>query len=89
MEFLNFVTYGNPSIENKERLDKNTIVMDLYKELSKSEYPSNDSEEVKNELEEIVEAMKDLDNDENSPFLVRYINYDKGLITLLILLNYV
>jgi len=84
MEFLNFITYGNPSIENKERLEQNTILMDLYKDLSKSEYPLNDSEEVKNELEEIVQSMKDLDNDENAPYLVRYINYDKGLITLLI-----
>lgn len=84
MEFLNLVTYGNPSIENKEKLEKNTIVMDLYKELSKSDYPANDSEEVKNELEEIVQSMKDLDNDENAPYLVRYINYDRGLITLLI-----
>lgn len=84
MDFLNFITYGNPSIQQKETLEKKTIVMDLFKELSKNEYPSNDSEEVRNELEEIVQSMKDLDNDENAPYLVRYINYDKGLITLLI-----
>jgi len=79
MEFLNQVTYGNPTFENKVLLEKECIVSDLFPELSKDTFPQNDSAATKEELNEIVRTMAALD--EASPVLLRrYLNYDKALI---------
>jgi len=79
MEFLNQVTYGNPNYEMKVLLEKECLVGDLFAELSKEPYPKNDSEATKQELNEIVGALKDLDA-MNPTLLRRYINYDRALI---------
>jgi hypothetical protein len=78
MEFLNQVTYGNPTYEAKILLEKECIVRDLFPELIKDAFPKNDSAATKEELNEIVRSLKDLD--ETSPTLLRrYLNYDKAL----------
>lgn len=78
MEFLNQVTYGNPTYEAKILLEKECIVGDLFPELIKDAFPKNDSAATKEELNEIVRSLKDLD--ETSPTLLRrYLNYDKAL----------
>jgi len=78
MEFLNQVTYGNPTYEAKILLEKECIVGDLFPELTKDAFPKNDSAATKEELNEIVRSLKDLD--ETSPTLLRrYLNYDKAL----------
>ena len=79
MEFLNQVTYGNPTYEMKILLEKKCLVGDLFEELSREPYPKNDSEATKQELNEIVGALKDLDT-MNPTLLRRYINYDRALI---------
>lgn len=79
MEFLNQVTYGNPNYEMKILLEKECIVGDLFAELAKDPFPANDSEATKQELNEVVGALKELD--EMNPILLRrYINYDRALI---------
>ena len=78
MEFLNQVTYGNPTYEAKILLEKECIVGGLFPELIKDAFPKNDSAATKEELNEIVRSLKDLD--ETSPTLLRrYLNYDKAL----------
>ena len=79
MDFLNQVTYGNPNYEMKILLEKECLVGDLFPELSKEPYPKNDSEATKQELNEVVSALKDLDTI-NPTLLRRYISYDRALI---------
>lgn len=78
MEFLNQVTYGNPTYEAKLVLEKECIVGDLFPQLIKEPFPANDSEGTKQELNEIVRSLKELD--EMSPVMLRrYLNYDRAL----------
>lgn len=79
MEFLNQVTYGNPNYEMKILLEKECIVGDLFAQLAKDPFPANDSEATKQELNEVVVALKELD-EMNPTLLRRYINYDRALI---------
>ncbi len=79
MDFLNQVTYGNPNYEMKILLEKECLVGDLFPELTKEPYPKNDSEATKQELNEVVSALKDLDTI-NPTLLRRYISYDRALI---------
>lgn len=79
MEFLNQVTYGNPNYEMKILLEKECIVEDLFAQLAKDPFPANDSEATKQELNEVVVALKELD-EMNPTLLRRYINYDRALI---------
>lgn len=79
MEFLNQVTYGNPNYEMKILLEKECIVEDLFAQLAKDPFPANDSEATKQELNEVVGALKELD-EMNPTLLRRYINYDRALI---------
>ena len=79
MENLNQVTYGNPTYETKIVLEKQTLVSDLFPELIKDTYPENDSEATKEELNEIVRSLADLDK-MNPTLLRRYINYDRAMI---------
>jgi len=79
MDFLNQVTYGNPTHEAKIMLEKECIVGDLFQELIKDTFPKNDSAATKEELNEIAHSLKQLD--EVSPTLLRrYLNYDKALL---------
>jgi len=75
---LNDIAWGNPTIEQKNLMDKNVLLDDVYNELAKSTMPSNDSEATKAELNEIVRLLKDIDTEKNSNAFRRFLNYDKG-----------
>lgn len=79
MKELNSVTYGNPTFQQKDVLDRSTIVSDLFKELSKEDCPKNDSEATKQELNQIKDALSNLEKSNNYD-LRRYLNMDKNLI---------
>lgn len=76
---LNQVTYGNPTKLFKRFLEEDSLVDDLFLKFKDDYFPQNNSELVKDELNEIVDYIKLLDNDENKPFLTRYKAYDKSL----------
>lgn len=79
MKEINEVTYGNPTYQQKEVLDKKSIVGDLFTELSKEECPTNGSEATKQELNQIKSALQNLEKS-NPQDLRRYMNMDKSLI---------
>jgi hypothetical protein len=76
---LNNITFGNPTIEQKKYLDENCIVDDLFLKLKDEQYPLNDSELVKEELNELVDLTEMLNEPENNSYLTRYKSYDRSL----------
>lgn len=76
---LNNITYGNPTIEQKKYLDQVSIVDDLFIKLKGEIFPENDSELVKDELNELVDMTEMLLEQENSSYLTRFKSYDRSL----------
>jgi len=77
---LNQVTYGNPTKEQKEFIEKNSLVDDLFLKFKEDSFPFNDSELVKDELNDIVDYIDSVGDKENNLFLNRYKAYDRSLI---------
>ena len=77
---LNQVTYGNPTKEHKHFLEEDSLVDDLFLKLKEDFFPTNDSELVKDELNEIVDYINSISDEENKAFLTRYKSYDRSLI---------
>ena len=77
---LNQVTYGNPTKEYKEFLEKNSLVDDLFLKFKDDYFPLNDSELVKDELNDVVDYINSISDEENKAFLTRYKAYDRSLI---------
>lgn len=76
---LNNITYGNPTIEQKKFLEQVSIVDDLFIKLKGEVFPENDSELVKDELNELVDMTEMLLEQENSLYLTRFKSYDRSL----------
>lgn len=77
---LNQVTYGNPTKENKVYLDEDALVDDLFLKFKEETFPLNDSELVKDELNDIVDYINSISEEENKAFLTRYKAYDRSLV---------
>jgi hypothetical protein len=77
---LNQVTYGNPTKEYKVYLEEDCLVDDLYLKFKEDSFPLNDSELVKDELNDIVDYINSISDEENKAFLTRYKAYDRSLI---------
>jgi hypothetical protein len=77
---LNNVTYGNPTIEQKQSIEAKCLVEDLFVKLKENICPLNDSEMVKDELNEIVDSLKYMEDEENAMYLKRYKAYDRNLL---------
>lgn len=77
---LNQITYGNPTIEQKQLIESKGIVDDLFVKLKTEVCPLNDSELVKDELNEIAEAIETISEAENIDYLKRYRSYDRSII---------
>jgi hypothetical protein len=76
---LNQVTYGNPTKELKVYLEEDSLVDDLFLKLKDNYFPLNDSELVKDELNDIVDYINSISDEENKAFLTRYKAYDRSL----------
>jgi len=76
---LNQVTYGTPTKEIKELIEKKSILDDLFVQFDEDYFPYNDSELVKDELNEIVDYINSISDEENKGFLTRYRSYDRSL----------
>jgi len=81
---LNQVTYGNPTQELKRIIDQPSYIDDLYLKLKEDFFPFNDSELVKDELNELVDLTKTIVDDSNKAFLTRYKAYDRSLSQVII-----
>jgi hypothetical protein len=77
---LNQVTYGNPTIENKKFIEEKGFMDSLFVQFDEDSFPLNDSELVKDELNEIVDYINSISDEENKSFLTRYKSYDRSLI---------
>lgn len=80
---LNQVTYGNPTIEHKMYLEKDSLVDDLFFKFKDDFFPLNDSELVKDELNDTVDYIDSISDEENKAFLIRYKAYDRSLLQVL------
>ena len=81
---LNNITFGNPTIEQKKFLDEVSIVDDLFLKFKGEKFPDNDSELVKDELNELVDLTEMLAEPQNASFLARYKSYDRSLSQVII-----
>lgn len=77
---LNEITFGNPTIEQKNIIDTNGIADDLFQKLKTNICPLNDSELVKDELNEIVESIDTILEVDNVEYLNRYKSYDRSIL---------
>jgi len=76
---LNNTTFGNPTIEQKKFIDKVSILDDLFLKFKAEQFPDNDSELVKDELNELVDLTEMLAEPQNVSYLARYKSYDRSL----------
>jgi len=76
---LNQVTFGNPTKQQKEILEEDCFVDNLFIKFKENYFPLNDSELVKDELNEIVDYVNNINQEENNFFLRRYKAYDRNL----------
>lgn len=83
-DWLNKVKYGNISNPLLEVLKKKTIADEVIPILdkkygSKLDFPKNNSDETKDELNSLVKSVKLTGEEANKKHLKRYKNYDKNL----------
>lgn len=82
---LNELTYGNPTVQDLVFIQEECLTDDLFETLKKTlTYPNNDSELVKDELNEIVDCLTTMLKPENQNYLKRYQSYDRNLVQALI-----
>ncbi len=79
MEF-NDLTYGNPAHDQLSFIQGTCLVDDLFDTFKDSVLPKNDSELVKEELNEIADSLAVVSQPENQNYLKRYLAYDRNLI---------
>lgn len=79
MEFNN-LTYGNPAHDQLVFIKGTCLVDNLFDTFKDSIIPKNDSELVKEELNEIADALAVVSQPENQNYLKRYLAYDRNLI---------
>lgn len=78
---FNDITYGNPNVEELLFIQDTGLVDDLFETFKNTlVYPKNDSELVKDELNEIVDCLATMAQPENQNYLKRYKSYDRNLI---------
>jgi hypothetical protein len=80
MEFNN-ITYGTPTAQDLNLIQSDGLLDDLFEKLKTSlSFPENDSELVKDELNEIEDCLATMSQPENQNYLKRYQSYDRNLI---------
>ena len=79
MEF-NDLTYGNPTHDQLGFIQGTCLVDDLFDTFKDAVVPKNDSELVKDELNEVADSLGLMSQPENQNYLKRYLAYDRNLI---------
>lgn len=83
-DWLNKVTYGNLSEYHLDILKQNCLADEVIPILDKTygsqlDFPLNNSETVKQELNELVEKVRSIFDESNSEHFARYKRYDRNL----------
>ena len=83
-DWFNKITYGNISQKHLEILKKKCLADEVIPILDKKygaelDFPKNNSETTKQELNEMVKNINMMSEEGNSEYLARYQKYDKGL----------
>jgi hypothetical protein len=65
---LNEVTYGNPTNKQYRHITKRCMVDTLFDKLKENRFPDNNSEMVKDELNELVDYLSVMDNEDNETY---------------------
>jgi len=78
MESLDEIVFGNPTQEQLKLLNTDTELDSLFAELTAFTYPKNSSPATKEELNDIVAAIGDLQKDEEGQRIARI--YDRHLV---------
>lgn len=83
-DWLNKVTYGNLSEYHLDILKQNCLADEVIPILDKTygsqlDFPLNNSESVKQELNEMVEKVRSIFDESNSEHFARYKRYDRNL----------
>jgi hypothetical protein len=76
---FNDLTFGNPTQDKLEFIQGNCLVDSLFNDLKNLVVPNNDSELVKDELNEIVDSLAIISQPQNKEYFKRYIAYDRNL----------
>jgi hypothetical protein len=77
---LDLITYGNPTQNQVQSLTKESYLDNLFDDLRNYTFPKNSSEATKQELNQIVDALNDMQDPENqSAYLNRYRAYDGNI----------
>jgi len=77
---LDLLTYGNPTQDQLPYLFKESYLDSVLDELSQSHFPRNSSQATKEELNQIVDYLKLMDDETiKSQYLNRYIGFDRNL----------
>jgi hypothetical protein len=84
-DWFNKITYGNISQTSLELLTKkclsDAVIPILDKKYgSELDFPKNNSETTKGELNQMVKYITSMRNASNSEYLARYLKYDKALL---------
>ena len=83
-DWFNKITYGNLSQRNVESLKKKCLADAVIPILDKKygtelDFPKNNSETTKQELNQMVKYISAMRDESNSEYLARYRRYDRGL----------
>ncbi len=78
MYWINQIRFGTPTVEQLETLNKQTYLDALFAELTQFGYPNNSSDATKEELNQVVDYLKELKAD--SDWMKRYVMYDRAMI---------
>ena len=84
-DWLNKVTYGNLSEYHLDILKQKCLADDVIPILDKTygsqlDFPLNNSESVKQELNDMVEKVRSIFDESNSDHFARYKRYDRNLL---------
>jgi hypothetical protein len=88
-DWYNNITYGNISQKYLKILKKECLADAVLPILDKKygselNFPKNNSETTKKELNELVEFLSAISEESNAEYLARYLKYDKGLLQTII-----
>ncbi len=76
--------FGNPTLEQKNTLEKETFLDVLIPDFTQKHFPSNSSPQTKLELNEITSRISDISIEENSSHLRRYLGINQNTLQFLI-----
>ena len=77
---LDLITYGNPTQNQVKNLMSESYLDSMFEYLVEYTFPKNTSEATKQELNQIVDYLNDMNDPENqSQYLKRYKTYDSGI----------